>query len=104
MVANICTACAEPVPCVEVCPTDALTTRAGGRGMVYRKAECISCHKCVEACPIQVIGWDEEEDKPIVCIFCGQCVRFCPHDCLEMVELRSQELAARAQDSVGGGE
>ena len=25
MVANICTACAEPVPCVEVCPTEALT-------------------------------------------------------------------------------
>jgi carbon-monoxide dehydrogenase iron sulfur subunit len=55
--------------------------------MVYRKAECISCRKCVEACPVQVIGWDEEEDKPIVCIFCGQCVRFCPHDCLEMVEV-----------------
>jgi Fe-S-cluster-containing dehydrogenase component len=38
MVANICTACHEPVPCVDVCPTDALTVRAGGRGMVYRKA------------------------------------------------------------------
>jgi Fe-S-cluster-containing dehydrogenase component len=87
MVANICTACREPVPCVEVCPTDALTVRAGGRGMVYRKAECISCHKCVEACPVQVIGWDEKEDKPIVCIFCGQCVRFCPHDCLEMIDV-----------------
>ena len=87
MAANICTACTEPVPCVEVCPTDALTARAGGRGMTYRKAECISCHKCVEACPVQVIGWDKEEDKPIVCIFCGQCVRFCPHDCLEMVEV-----------------
>jgi Fe-S-cluster-containing dehydrogenase component len=94
MVANICTACAEPVPCVEVCPTEALTVRAasrgeaeqaGGRGMTYRQAECIGCYKCVEACPVQVIGWDQEENKPIVCIFCGQCVRFCPHDCLEMV-------------------
>jgi formate hydrogenlyase subunit 6/NADH:ubiquinone oxidoreductase subunit I len=94
LVANICTACAEPVPCVEVCPTEALTVRtasrseaeqAVARGMTYRKAECIGCYKCVEACPIQVIGWDQEENKPIVCIFCGQCVRFCPHDCLEMV-------------------
>jgi Fe-S-cluster-containing dehydrogenase component len=85
MVANVCTACTEPVPCVEVCPTNALTARTGGRGMVYRKGECIGCHKCAEACPVQVIGWDEEEDKPIVCVFCGQCVRFCPHDCLEMV-------------------
>jgi Fe-S-cluster-containing dehydrogenase component len=87
MVADICTACPDPAPCVEVCPTEALTPRAGGRGMVYRKAECISCHKCVEACPVHVIGWDEQEDKPIVCVFCGQCARFCPHDCLEMVEV-----------------
>ncbi len=87
MAANICTACAEPVPCVEVCPTEALTVRAGGRGMTYRKAECIGCHKCVEACPVRVIGWDEEETKPVVCIFCGQCVRFCPHDCLALEEV-----------------
>ena len=86
-VANICTACAEPVPCVEVCPTDALTVRAGGRGMTYRKAECTGCYQCVEVCPVQAIGWDAEEEKPIICIFCGQCARFCPHDCLEMVEV-----------------
>jgi len=86
MVANICTACAEPVPCVEACPTDALTPREGGRGMTYRKSECIGCRQCVDACPIQVIGWDEQEDKPVVCVFCGQCARFCPHDCLELVE------------------
>jgi Fe-S-cluster-containing hydrogenase component 2 len=86
-VANICTACTEPVPCVEVCPTDALTVRAGGRGMTYRKSECTGCYKCVEACPVQAIGWDEEEEKPIICIFCGQCARFCPHDCLEMIEV-----------------
>ena len=87
MVANICTACADPVPCVESCPTEALTIRAGNRGMVYRKAGCIGCRECVQACPVRVIGWDEEEDKPIVCVFCAQCVRFCPHDCLEMVSV-----------------
>lgn len=87
MVANICTACAEPAPCVEACPTDALGLRSGGRGMTYRKSECIGCHRCVEACPIQVIGWADEENRPIVCIFCGQCARFCPHDCLELAEV-----------------
>lgn len=86
MVANICTACAEPVPCAEACPTEALTPRVGGRGMTYRKSECIGCHQCVEACPIQVIGWDEQESRPVVCVFCGQCARFCPHDCLELAE------------------
>ena len=86
MVANICTACAEPVPCAEACPTEALTPRVGGRGMTYRKSECIGCHQCVEACPIQVIGWDDQESRPVVCVFCGQCARFCPHNCLELVE------------------
>jgi len=74
---------------VEVCPTDALTPRAGGRGMTYRKSACIGCHKCIDACPVQVIGWDEEEDRPIVCLFCGQCAHFCPHQCLEMVDAES---------------
>lgn len=87
LAANICRACAAPVPCVEVCPTEALTVRAGGRGMTYRKAECIGCGACVTACPVQVIGWDEDEQKPIVCIFCGQCVRFCPHECLALEEV-----------------
>jgi formate hydrogenlyase subunit 6/NADH:ubiquinone oxidoreductase subunit I len=55
--------------------------------MSYRKAECIGCEKCVAACPVQVIGWDSAEKKPVLCVFCGQCVQFCPHDCLEMVEV-----------------
>lgn len=86
LAADICTACTEPVPCAEACPTEALTPRAGGRGMTYRKSECIGCHQCVDACPIQVIGWDEQESRPVVCVFCGQCARFCPHDCLELAE------------------
>ncbi len=86
MVAHLCTACAAPAPCAEACPTGALTSRTGGRGMTYRKAECTGCRQCVEACPIQVIGWDEGESRPVVCIFCGQCARYCPHDCLELVE------------------
>ena len=88
MVANICRACAAPAPCVVACPTDALRDRSGGRGMVYRKEACIGCHACEEACPGGAIGWDGEEDRPVVCIFCGQCTRFCPHDCLEMMEVR----------------
>ena len=93
MAANICTACAEPVPCVEVCPSGALQARKDGRGMVYRKQECTGCHLCEEACPVRVIGWDQEDDRPIVCLHCGQCVRFCPHDCLEMVEVGPVERA-----------
>ncbi len=86
MVAHICMACADPAPCVEACPTAALMPRTGGRGMTYRKAQCTGCHNCVEACPIQVLGWDERENGPVPCIFCGQCARFCPHACLELVE------------------
>lgn len=87
LVADICRACPEPVPCVVACPTGALVTREGGRGMKFFKNKCIGCELCVEACPVKVIGWDGEAERPIVCVFCGQCVKFCPHDCLEMVDV-----------------
>ena len=87
MAANICTACTAPAPCVDVCPSGALAGRAGGRGMTYRKSECTGCRLCVSACPAQVIGWDDADNKPVVCVFCGQCVRFCPHDCLALEEV-----------------
>jgi Fe-S-cluster-containing dehydrogenase component len=84
-VADICRACAD-APCAAACPSGALTPRLGG-GMTYKKKLCIGCQACVEACIVDVIYWNEVEQRPILCLFCGQCARFCPHECLEMVEV-----------------
>jgi Fe-S-cluster-containing dehydrogenase component len=101
MVADICRACPHP-PCAIACPTGALTPRGGGRGMTYRKKLCTGCSLCVDACPIHVIGWDSDEERPIVCIFCGQCAKYCPHGCLEMVDVGDAEPVP-AESERGGG-
>jgi formate hydrogenlyase subunit 6/NADH:ubiquinone oxidoreductase subunit I len=36
--------------------------------------------------------------NPYICIHCGQCVPFCPHDCLEMVELPSNDDEGGSND------
>ena len=83
-IAVVCIGCEEPA-CKEVCPTDALKKRNEG-GVLLTSEECIGCRKCVDACIVRAVNFDEETDKPIICHHCGVCARFCPHDCLQMVE------------------
>ena len=81
----VCQACREPV-CSEVCPSGALTHRKGG-GVDLDSHMCIGCRRCVDACMLDAIGFDVDEQKPIICHHCGLCVRYCPHGCLKMVEV-----------------
>jgi Fe-S-cluster-containing dehydrogenase component len=78
-----CRACIEP-PCVQVCPTEALTPRKGG-GVIYREKICIGCGNCREACTIGAI-FEREDGKPAVCIHCGYCAAYCPHGVLAYEE------------------
>jgi Fe-S-cluster-containing dehydrogenase component len=78
----VCRACQDP-PCAAVCPTDALESRDGG-GVRVLEEKCIGCGRCVEACIVDAVCWDEETEKPMICIHCGYCVRFCPHGVLAM--------------------
>ena len=50
--------------------------------------ECISCGKCVEACPLECISleWDGISVKGN-CIGCGLCSVNCPVNAIEMKEL-----------------
>ena len=80
----ICQACHNP-QCAEVCPSDALTPRKGG-GVLLDPKKCIGCRRCVEACIVGAIEFDETGQKPIVCRHCGVCTRYCPHGCLSMKE------------------
>ena len=91
-VAVVCLGCKEPA-CMEVCPSYALEKRPGG-GVRVLKDSCIGCRKCVSACIVRAINFDEETKKPIICCHCGTCTRFCPHDCLQMIV--SEEGTGRA--------
>ena len=91
-VAIVCLGCREPA-CMEVCPSDALKKRPGG-GVLVSRDECIGCRKCVTACIMRAVNFDEETKKPIICRHCGVCTRFCPHDCLQMVEAEEARINA----------
>lgn len=77
-----CLACL-PAPCAQACPTGAFTERPGG-GVIVKRALCIRCGRCVDACPVEAIH-QERSGEVYVCIHCGRCVEFCPQNCLEML-------------------
>jgi Fe-S-cluster-containing dehydrogenase component len=81
-VANICRACLHPA-CVEACHSGALSEREGG-GVKLIQEKCIGCRKCIDACSVKGITFDEQENIPIVCLQCGSCVKSCPHNVLSM--------------------
>jgi len=50
---------------------------------------CIGCGLCYELCPVDVFGWDEEKDLPIVaypkeCYQCGSCELECPQMAIDV--------------------
>jgi carbon-monoxide dehydrogenase iron sulfur subunit len=81
----VCSQCKVPV-CADACPVGALKRSDG----VVRLStdECISCMKCVEACPFGAIFAHAEVDYPIKCDLCGgepECARACPKRAIRFV-------------------
>ena len=84
-VASVCHACHDPA-CAEVCPTSALIKRKGG-GVLLNEPLCMGCKRCVKACAVFAVGFDEKVNLPIICRQCGLCANYCPHKCLVMEEV-----------------
>jgi Fe-S-cluster-containing hydrogenase component 2 len=81
----VCSQCKVPV-CAKVCPTNALQRTNGTVSLI--KEDCISCLKCVEACPFGAIYAHEDCELPIKCDMCGgdpECVKKCPLGALRLI-------------------
>ena len=81
----VCSQCKVPV-CARVCPTNALR-RIDGVVQLDKK-ECVSCYKCVEACPFGAIYVHEDCELPIKCDMCSgdpECVKKCPKGALRLI-------------------
>jgi len=90
----------EDAPCVEICPTGAISQEAGEGPVVIDEELCIGCKLCILICPFGVLKIGSTKRAIIKCDMCterlqdGQepaCVEACPTKALKLVSL--DELA-----------
>lgn len=84
-----CNHCAN-APCVAICPTKAMFTRADGI-VDFDPARCIGCKACMQACPYDAIYIDPETHSAAKCNYCAHrteiglqpaCVVACPEEAI----------------------
>lgn len=80
----------DNAPCIKACPEDAIIRRDDGLVWID-PAKCNGCGLCVEACPYDVIYFNESLQIAQKCTGCAhlvdkgmtpRCVDICPHDAI----------------------
>ncbi len=116
----VCRQCRE-TPCIEACPTEALSRESGSAPLNIDREKCSACGECAAACPAGCLFLDNQTDLPVPCDLCGgqpQCVLLCHSHCLTLANAGSggdphrikrsadlpeaEELAAIASPGKGG--
>ena len=85
----VCSQCKVPV-CADACPVNALSRTDGI--VKLDKETCISCMKCIDACPFGAILAHEDVENPIRCDLCEghpACVEKCPKGALRFIPEQS---------------
>jgi Fe-S-cluster-containing hydrogenase component 2 len=85
----VCSQCKVPV-CADACPVEALKRTDGVVSL--NTGECISCMKCVEACPFGAMYAHNDVEHPIKCDLCEgnpQCVIHCPKGAIRLIPEQS---------------
>ena len=95
----VCSQCKSPV-CAGACPVGALSRRDGV--VALNQDTCVSCMKCVEACPFGAMYAHEDCRTPIKCDMCGEagpaCVRKCPKGALRLIPEHALGESRRLQN------
>lgn len=86
---KVCKQCIVPA-CLVVCPAGAINIDLNTGATVVSNEKCIGCKMCVNACPLGLMLFDEEESKAFKCDLCGgnpQCVEICPMQAIEYAKI-----------------
>jgi len=89
-VPHLCAQC-DNYPCVESCPVNALSVDARTGAVIVDQEICISCGKCINACPGTVPYLHPKTKKAVICNLCNgdpECVKVCTeagYDALRLV-------------------
>jgi len=80
-VPQVCAQCHD-YPCVEACPVEpkALSVDEKTGAVIVDREKCISCKRCIEACPGRIPFLHPGDKKATICDLCGgdpQCVKAC---------------------------
>ncbi len=93
-----CNQCRD-APCVAICPTQAMYTRADGI-VDFDKSICIGCKACMAACPYDAIFINPDDHSAEKCNFCAHrldiglepaCVTVCPTEAILIGDLEDSD-------------
>lgn len=88
---DTCLQCPHPVPCSTSCPHDAIISDPKTKARRVDAKKCRGCKLCLQACPWEMITFDEETRKAAKCFLCDgrpECVEACPAMALRYVAWR----------------
>jgi len=84
-----CIHCSQPL-CKDACPVNAITKRDDGVVLITEEL-CNGCKDCIEACPLEVVQFNDEKQVAQHCDLClnrlarglsPACVAACPGLCM----------------------
>jgi Fe-S-cluster-containing dehydrogenase component len=76
---HLCVQCHD-YPCVEACPTEALSVSPETEAVLVDKEKCIACGRCTEACPGKIPFIHPADNYVVICDLCDgnpKCVEAC---------------------------
>jgi Fe-S-cluster-containing hydrogenase component 2 len=78
-VPHLCSQCHD-YPCVASCPTKALSVDEKTLAVKVDREKCVSCAKCIDACPGKIPFLHPGDNKATICDLCDgdpECVKVC---------------------------
>ncbi|EHJ46370.1 iron-sulfur binding protein [Solidesulfovibrio carbinoliphilus subsp. oakridgensis] len=88
---GVCRQCPHPVPCATACPQNAIKVEPETGARVVDPAVCVGCRLCQQACPWDMLSFNEEAGVATKCFLCHgnpKCVEACPAAALRYVPWR----------------